>query len=50
MATTADIDDDDCEELEALATEITGRIEIRLKHEVHYDWVAFVPQRKTQAR
>jgi len=28
-----------------LATEITDCVEIRLEHEAHYDWVAFVPQR-----
>nr|WP_241432535.1 hypothetical protein [Natrinema gari] len=44
-----DPDDDDCEDLETLATEITERVEIRLEHEVHYDWVAFVPQRESDA-
>jgi DNA polymerase I len=44
-----DIDDDDREDLEALATEITERVEIRLEHEAHYDWVAFVPQRESDA-
>ncbi|MEM4782004.1 MAG: DNA polymerase domain-containing protein, partial [Halalkalicoccus sp.] len=42
-----DIDDDDREDLEALATEITECVEIRLEHEAHYDWVAFVPQRES---
>jgi DNA polymerase I len=44
-----DIDDDDREDLETLATEITERVEIRLEHEAHYDWVAFVPQRESDA-
>lgn len=44
-----DIDDDDREDLEALATEITETVEIRLEHEAHYDWVAFVPQRESDA-
>ena len=37
------------EGLEALATEITERVEIRLEHEAYYDWVAFVPQRESDA-
>jgi len=41
--------DDDREDLEALATEITETVEIRLEHEAHYDWVAFVPQRESDA-
>jgi len=44
-----DVDDDDREDLETLATEITERVEIRLEHEDHYDWVAFVPQRESDA-
>jgi DNA polymerase I len=44
-----DVDDGDSENLEMLATEITERVEIRLEHEVHYDWVAFVPQRESDA-
>ena len=44
-----DVDDDDREVLEALATEITESVEIRLEHEAHYDWVAFVPQRESDA-
>jgi DNA polymerase I len=44
-----DVDDDDRENLEALATEVTERVEIRLEHEAHYDWVAFVPQRESDA-
>ena len=41
------VDDDDREDLEALATEISEYVEIRLEHEAHYDWVAFVPQRES---
>ncbi|WP_338737840.1 type B DNA-directed DNA polymerase [Haloplanus salilacus] len=44
-----DVNDDDREELEMLATEITECVEIRLEHEAHYDWVAFVPQRESDA-
>jgi DNA polymerase I len=44
-----DDDDDDREDLETLATELTERVEIRLEHEAHYDWVAFVPQRESGA-
>ncbi|SNR66081.1 DNA polymerase I [Halorubrum ezzemoulense] len=44
-----DIDDDARENLRALATEITEDVEIRLEHEAHYDWVAFVPQRESDA-
>nr|WP_176705315.1 type B DNA-directed DNA polymerase [Halobacterium sp. GN101] len=44
-----DIGDDDRENLDTLATEITERVEIRLEHEAHYDWVAFVPQRESDA-
>ncbi|TKX84451.1 DNA polymerase I, partial [Halorubrum sp. SS5] len=44
-----DVDDDDREDLQTLATEITERVEIRLEHEAHYDWVAFVPQRESGA-
>ncbi|TQQ79141.1 type B DNA-directed DNA polymerase [Halonotius terrestris] len=43
------VDDEDREDLSALATEITERVEIRLEHEAHYDWVAFVPQRESDA-
>jgi len=32
-----------------IATDITGCVEIRLEHEAHYDWVAFVPQRESDA-
>ncbi|WP_200830985.1 type B DNA-directed DNA polymerase [Haloarcula mannanilytica] len=44
-----DVDDEDREDLEALATEITETVEIRLEHEAHYGWVAFVPQRESDA-
>jgi DNA polymerase I len=44
-----DTDDGDREALETLAAEITERVEIRLEHEAHYDWVAFVPQRERDA-
>ncbi|QSG16385.1 type B DNA-directed DNA polymerase [Halapricum desulfuricans] len=44
-----EVDDDDREDLQTLATEITDRVEIRLEHEAHYDWVAFVPQRESDA-
>ena len=44
-----DVDDEDREDLKTLATEITERVEIRLEHEAHYDWVAFVPQRESDA-
>jgi len=44
-----DIDDDQREDLDVLASEITDRVEIRLEHEAHYDWVAFVPQRESTA-
>jgi len=44
-----DIDDEDREDLKALATEITDCVEIRLEHEAHYDWVAFVSQRESDA-
>jgi DNA polymerase I len=44
-----DVNDEDREDLETLATEITEAVEIRLEHEAHYDWVAFVPQRESDA-
>ena len=49
MTPDTSVDDDDCEDLKALATEITETVEIRLEHEAHYDWVAFVPQRESDA-
>ena len=44
-----DVDDSQREDLDVLAREITNRVEIRLEHEAHYDWVAFVPQRESTA-
>ncbi len=49
MTPDPDVDDDDREDLEMFATEITGSIEIRLEHKAHYGWVAFVSQRKSEA-
>lgn len=36
-------------DFETLTTEITEGIEIRLEHEAHQDWVAFVPQLESDA-
>ena len=47
MTPGPDVNDEDREDLQTLATEITERVEIRLEHEAHYDWVAFVPQRES---
>jgi len=44
-----DVEDGDRQDLEMLATEITEAVEIRLEHEAYYDWVAFVPQRESDA-
>ncbi len=44
-----DVDAADREDLETLAAAITERVEIQLEHESHYDWVAFVPQRESNA-
>ena len=49
MTPDPDANDDDREDLEALATEITETVEIRLEHEAYYDWVTFVPQRESDA-
>ena len=49
MTPDPDVNDDDREDLDTLATEITETVEIRLEHEAHYDWVAFVPQRESDA-
>ncbi|WP_436936553.1 type B DNA-directed DNA polymerase [Halovenus marina] len=48
---TPDPEIEDCqrEDLDALAKELTETIDIRLEHEAHYDWVAFVPQRESNA-
>ncbi|MEF8881107.1 MAG: type B DNA-directed DNA polymerase [Halapricum sp.] len=37
------------EGLDTLATEVTEAVDIRLEHEAHYEWVAFVPQRESEA-
>ncbi|MEF8825966.1 MAG: type B DNA-directed DNA polymerase [Halapricum sp.] len=37
------------EDLDTLATEVTEAVDIRLEHEAHYEWVAFVPQRESEA-
>ncbi|WP_251329466.1 type B DNA-directed DNA polymerase [Haloplanus pelagicus] len=44
-----DVDADQRTALDTLASEITEIVDIRLEHEAHYDWVAFVPQRESQA-
>jgi len=44
-----DVDDSRRQDLDVLAREITESVEIRLEHEAHYDWVAFVPQRESTA-
>ena len=44
-----DVAETDRETLETLAAAITDRVGIRLEHEAHYDWVAFVPQRESDA-
>ncbi len=49
MTPNPDVDDKDRENLETLTTKITEIVEIRLEHEAHYDWVAFVPQRESDA-
>ncbi|QSG01681.1 type B DNA-directed DNA polymerase [Natranaeroarchaeum sulfidigenes] len=45
----SDVDDDEREALETVAANITEAVEIRLEHEAQYDWVAFVPQRESDA-
>ncbi|WP_227379741.1 type B DNA-directed DNA polymerase [Haladaptatus halobius] len=35
--------------LSELASEISRQVEIRLEHEAHYDWIAFVPLRDSDA-
>ncbi|WP_311170869.1 type B DNA-directed DNA polymerase [Halobellus ordinarius] len=39
----------DRESITELADRITEAVEIKLEHESHYDWVAFVPQRDSNA-
>ena len=43
------VDADERTDLKELAAEITETVEIRLEHEAHYEWVAFVPQRESDA-
>jgi DNA polymerase I len=43
------VDEPQREALDALATEISEEVDIRLEHEAQYDWVAFVPQRESDA-
>lgn len=49
MTPDPDVDERQRENLDTLATEITESVEIRLEYEAHYDWVAFVPQRESDA-
>ncbi|WP_458189102.1 type B DNA-directed DNA polymerase [Haladaptatus sp. NG-WS-4] len=35
--------------LDALTSEISEQVEIRLEHEAHYDWIAFIPLRDSDA-
>ncbi|SFC70083.1 DNA polymerase I [Halobiforma haloterrestris] len=44
-----DVDDTERTDLETLATAVTEAVDVRLEHEAHYDWVAFVPQRESAA-
>ncbi|WP_408960742.1 type B DNA-directed DNA polymerase [Natrinema sp. 74] len=44
-----DVADGERESLESLAAEITDTVEIRLEYEAEYEWVAFVPQRESDA-
>ncbi|MFB6253540.1 MAG: type B DNA-directed DNA polymerase, partial [Halobacteriaceae archaeon] len=44
-----DVTDTDRTPLETLATDITEAVDIRLEYEASYDWVAFVPQRDSDA-
>ena len=41
------VDDDQRTALDVLAREISETVDIRLEHEAHYQWVAFVPQRNS---
>ena len=49
VTTDPDVSDDERESLETLAAEITDTVEIRLEYEAEYEWVAFVPQRESDA-
>ncbi|GAB3700445.1 type B DNA-directed DNA polymerase [Halorubrum pallidum] len=44
-----DVSDDERGSLETLAAEITDTVDIRLEYEAEYEWVAFVPQRESDA-
>ncbi len=44
-----DVSEADRQELTTIASELTEEIGIRLEYEAHYDWVAFVPQRTSEA-
>ncbi|MBB6645041.1 type B DNA-directed DNA polymerase [Halobellus ruber] len=44
-----DVSDVDRVDLDELAAELTDEVDIRLEYEAHYDWVAFVPQRNSEA-
>jgi len=44
-----DVEDEYRENLDTIAEEITEAVDIRLEHEAHYEWVAFVPQRESDA-
>jgi len=45
-----DVEDDHRKDLDTIAEEISEAADIRLEHEAHYEWVAFVPQRESDAR
>ena len=49
MTPDPDVNDRQRENLDALATEITESVEIRLEYEAYYDWVAFIPQGESDA-
>jgi DNA polymerase I len=44
-----DVGDDERTALDALAASIGDAVDVRLEHEARYDWVAFVPQRESDA-
>jgi DNA polymerase I len=44
-----DVENEQRDDLEDLAKEITETVEIRLEYEARYEWVAFVPQRESDA-
>ena len=43
------IEDEEQTSLSELVSEISEQVEIRLEHEAHYDWIAFVPLRDSDA-